>query len=391
MIRRDYLIIGGGPAGVSACEGIREYDKKGSVMIAGREAFPAYHRPALSKTVLKTASASVDDLFYKPPGWFSQNKIELRAGTVVRALNLDRRIAVLEDGQAVQFKKALLATGSRPRRPQVAGTALGNVFFLHTLRDALAIKETGALEKAITIIGGGWLAIEAAAALAQAKMKVTLMNRQHSLWQKRLDAETSQWLTDYFRQRGVNLLLGQDLNGLEGETFLKNVQTKSGDRFPAQMALIAVGSEPNLELVTNTPLSAPGGTPVNEFLETEEKGIFAAGDVAFYPDHIFGVMRRLTHWENACEQGSVAGRNMTGKKRIKFDAVPTFFSEAFDLRFEFFGDFTMPPSRAEIEGSHKKRKFVARYFRNGRLVARVHCNEAADLADAARAEIRAAQ
>jgi NADPH-dependent 2,4-dienoyl-CoA reductase/sulfur reductase-like enzyme len=244
----------------------------------------------------------------------SRNHVEMRLGTVVREFNIERRLAVLQDGQVVEFRKALLATGSRPRRPQVAGATLGNVFYLNSARDALAIRETAAIEKNLVVIGDGLIALEAAAALTEAKCKVTLMGRQPTLWRDRLDAETSQWLTNYFEKHGVKLMLGQDLNGFEGKTILKNVQTKRGDRFPAQMALVALGADPNLELVHNTPLSSPNGTPVNELLETDEKGIFAAGDIALFPDRIFGGVQRIQHWENAKLQGHIAGQNMTGKK-----------------------------------------------------------------------------
>ncbi|MEA3189352.1 MAG: 3-phenylpropionate/trans-cinnamate dioxygenase ferredoxin reductase component [Chthoniobacter sp.] len=387
-MNRDYLIIGAGIAGACACEGIRQHDKKGSVSLIGREAYLPYNRPPLSKAFLKTPQANVSELLHADAAWFAKQKIEVRTDTLVRALNLERRLAVLENGQTIQFKKALFATGSRPRRPAVAGATLGNVFYLSTIRDALAIKESGAGEKSVIIVGGGLLAVEAAASLTQAKLKVTLMNRQQALWQKWLDPETAQWLTGYFRSRGVTLMLGQDLNGFEGKTVLKNVQTKSGERFPSHLALVAVGSEPNLDLVLNTPLSSPAGTPVNDYLETDEKGIFAAGDVALFPDKISGAMRRLTHWDNAREQGKVAGQNMTGKKRIKFDYVPYFFSDLFDLNFEFFGDFTLPPSRFECEGTREKRKFRARYFRGDKLVALVHCNQDPALGKAAREEIR---
>lgn len=390
MIHRDYLIIGAGLAGGSACEGIREHDKKGSVTLAGSEAYPPYHRPPLSKAFLNTLHPSVEKLLHKDAAWYEEQKIEFRADTTVRALNIDRHLAVLANGQTIEFKKALLATGSRPRRPPAAGAHLGNVFYLHSVRDALAIREAAAQEKGVLVIGGGFVAVETAASLAKAKLKVTLMNRQQSLWGKWLDAETAHWLTDYFRTHGVTLLLGQDLNGFEGKTVLKNVQTKSGDRFAAPMALVAVGSEPCLDLVFNTPLSSPSGSPVNEYLETEEKGIFAAGDIALFPDKISGGMRRWTHWENAMAQGKVAGQNMTGKKRIKFDCVPYFFSDLFDLSFEFFGDFTMMPSRVELDGTRQKRKFIARYYRGGKLVALVHCNQDRALGQHAREQIREA-
>ena len=147
MLNRDYLIIGAGMAGVTACEGIREHDKKGSVLLVGRENFLPYHRPPLSKNFLKSSSMGTDDLLHEDAEWFKKNRIETRLGTAVRELNIERQLAVLHDGQVVEFRKALLATGSHSRRPPVAGANLGNVFYLNSIRDALAIREAAALEK----------------------------------------------------------------------------------------------------------------------------------------------------------------------------------------------------------------------------------------------------
>jgi NADPH-dependent 2,4-dienoyl-CoA reductase/sulfur reductase-like enzyme len=391
MINRDYLIIGAGLAGVRACEGIREHDKKGSILLAGRELFPPYHRPPLSKKFLKNGNMAVEELMHANGQWYTRNHVEMRLGTVVRELNIERRLAVLQDGQVVEFRKALLATGSRPRRPQVAGAQLGNVFYLNSARDALAIREVAAIEKQIVVIGGGLIALEVSAALTEAKCKTTILARHATLWRDRLDAETSQWLTDYFDKKGVRLMLGQDLNGFEGKTILKNVQTKRGDRFPAQMALVALGADPNLELVQNTPLSSPNGTPVNELLETDEKGIFAAGDVALFPDRIFGGVQRVQHWENAREQGHIAGQNMTGKKRVRFEAMPYYSSAMFDLNFEFFGEFSLPAGRMEVEGDRDRKKFVIRCYRGNKLFGRIHCNQDEGRGEEAKAEILESQ
>jgi NADPH-dependent 2,4-dienoyl-CoA reductase/sulfur reductase-like enzyme len=391
MINRDYLIIGAGLAGACACEGIREHDKKGSILLVGRELFPPYHRPQLSKKFLRNGSMSVEDLMHTQTPWYARNHVEMRLGTVVREFNIERRLAVLQDGQVIEFRKALLATGSRPRRPEVAGALLGNVFYLNSARDALAIREVAAIEKNVVVIGGGLIALEVAAALTEAKCKVILMGRQQCLWRDRLDPETSQWLTDYFEKHGVKLMLGQDLNGFEGKTVLKNVQTKRGDRFPAQMALVAVGADPNLELVHNTPLSSPNGTPVNELLETDEKGIFAAGDIALFPDRIFGGVQRIQHWENARVQGHIAGQNMTGKKRVRFEAMPLFWSLMFDLHFDFIGDFSLPAGRMEVEGDRDRKKFIIRCFRGSKLFARIHCNQDEARREEAKAEILESQ
>lgn len=388
MIYRDYLIVGAGIAGASACAGIREHDKKGSVTLVGAEPNLPYNRPPLSKPFLKNTKLTEEKLRHMDADWYHKQKIEVRIDTPVREFNIERRLAVLSDGQTVEFNKALLATGSRATRPAVAGASLGNVFYLRTIRDALAIREMGPLEKSIIVVGGGFVAIEAAAALRQSGMKVTLMNRDPFVWHRWLDAATAEWLTHLFHDKGVTLMMREDLNGFEGKTVLKNVQTKSGNRFPASMALVAVGATPNLELVANTPLSTPNGTTVNDYLESDEKGIYAAGDIAFYPDRVLGGTRRMEHWESAREQGLIAGQNMTGRKRIKYEYLPHFSSELFDIAFDFVGDFSLPPARAEVEGDRAKKKFIARYFRNGEHVATVLCNQEKAKVDSARKLLR---
>jgi len=391
MIHRDYLIVGAGLSGASVCEGIREHDRKGSVTLVGAESYLPYNRPPLSKTFLKTPKAPIEKLYALDAAWYDKHHIELRLDTMVTQFNLERHLAVLRNGQTIEFRKACLATGSRPRRPPVAGANLGNVFYLGNLRDALAIKEIAAIQKEIVVIGGGFIATETSASLTEAKCKVIMMNRDHTIWQKWLDADTSHWLTEYFAAKGVTMMMQENLNGFEGKTILKNIQTKSGSRFAASMALVAVGADPNLELVQHTPLGSPNGTPVNDYLETDEKGIYATGDIALFPDKIFDGVRRVKHWDSAKEQGKIAGANMTGKKRIKFDYVPYFFSDVFDLSFEFVGDFSFPPGSTKLEGDRKKKSFIARYYQGTKLRGMVLCNQAADKAKAARLEIREAQ
>ena len=156
------------------------------------------------------------------------------------------------------------------------------------------------------------------------------------------------------------------------------------------MALFACGAEPNLNLVRNTPLSGPHGSPVSEYLETEEKGIYAVGDLAFYPDRLMGGVRRQTHWENAREQGLVAGANMTGKKRIRYEQLPYFWTEMFDLKLHFVGDFSLQPTRVQLDGTHAKKKFIARYYQGDRLRALLLCQGSDKEVEAARVELRTA-
>src|SRR3954471_14047808 len=215
MIQRDYLIIGAGIGGASVCEGVRKYDKRGTITLIGAEAFHPYKRWLLSKAFMREKSPQPKKLGQLDDHWYDAHKIETRLNTVVTQFNIDRRVAVLGNGESIEFTKACLATGSRPLRPPVAGVGLGNVIYLRTVRDALALREMGGVEKTVVVVGGGLLACETAASLRAMKLKVSLMHRNTQLLNRYLDPETAEWLTQYFTKHGVTLLLGESLNGFE--------------------------------------------------------------------------------------------------------------------------------------------------------------------------------
>jgi len=388
MIQRDYLVIGAGIGGASVCEAIRKHDKRSSLTLVGAEALPPYKRWLLSKTFLREKTVVPKKLAQVDENWYRAQKIDARFATLVTQLNIDRRVAVLGNGESIEFKKACLAMGSRPVRPPVAGVGLGNVIYLRTMRDGFALREMAEHEKNVMVVGGGLLACETAASLRQIKLKVSVMHRHSALLNRYLDPQTAAWLTGYFAKNGVTLLMGESLNGFEGKTVLRNVQTKSGNRVAAGLAVVACGAEPNLDLVRNTPLSGPLGSPVTEYLETEEKGIYAIGDLAFYPDRLMGGMRRQTHWENARAQGLVAGANMTGKKRIRYEQLPYFWTEMFDLRLDFVGDFTLQPTRVDLSGAHGKKKFNARYYQGEKLRGILLLNATPKETEAAKTQLR---
>jgi 3-phenylpropionate/trans-cinnamate dioxygenase ferredoxin reductase subunit len=391
MIQRDYLIIGSGIGGASACEGVRKHDKRGTVTLVGAEALDPYKRWMLSKSFLREKTPPLKKLPIVDPRWYHSHKIETRFGAIVTQFNIDRRLAVLGNGESIEFNKACLAMGSRPVRPPVAGVNLGNVIYLRTIRDALALREMANLERTVMVVGGGLLACETAASLRMLKLKVSIMHRNSYLLNRYLDPDMGTWLTEYFAKHGITMLMGESLNGFEGKTVLRNIQTKSGNRVPAGLAVVACGAEPNLDLVRNTPLSGPHGSPVTEYLETEEKGIYAVGDLAFYPDRMMGGVRRQTHWENAREQGLIAGANMTGKKRTRYEQIPYFWTEMFDLRMDFVGDFTLPPTRVNLDGTYPKKKFIARYYQGDKLRGILLCQQTPREVDAAKNQLRQAQ
>lgn len=389
MIRRDYLIVGAGVGGAAVCEGIREHDPKGTIMMVGGENALPYQRALLFSALLGKGDASAASVPIHDTAWYAKHHVDLRLDTVVTQFNLERHLAVLAHGQTVEFKKACLATGSRPRRPQVPGITLGNIFYLRSLRDVEALREMLEYEKEIAVIGGGCIAAEIGALLGQrSKVRVTLVHRGKHLWARRLDEATGLWLNEIYAKHGVKLLMGETLNGFEGRTVVRNVQTKSGLRVPANLAIVAIGADMNNGLFLNTPLNYPTGTPVSETLETDEKGIFAVGDIALYPDKIFGGQRRVDHWGCAAAQGRIAGANMTGKKRIKWEWMPHLSRTVFDLRFDFVGDFSRLSTRFEIEGDRAKKKFIIRHFNLATLSGMTLCNQPEEAVEAAKVQVR---
>jgi 3-phenylpropionate/trans-cinnamate dioxygenase ferredoxin reductase component len=387
MIRRDFLIVGAGAAGIAACEAIRSLNKKGSIMLVGAEPHAGVRRPELLPAMLGPKPPAIEKLLTRDPAWFSRMKVDLRLNTIVTQFSLEQRAAVLATGQAVKFEKALLATGSRARRPQVAGANLGNIFYLRSARDLVALREVVELEKNCCVLGGGFVAAEAAALLRKLKMNVTLMTRSQHMWSRYLDPETATWFSEYLEGNGLKLMVNEHVNGFEGRTVLQRVQTKSGNRIDTTLAICAMGAEPNLQLVSASPLWSQNGCPVTERLESDELGIFAAGDIALYPNPHLGGMRREEHWDAALAMGHHAGVNMAARKMTKFEYVPWHQSKVFDLHFDFVGDFTRPPTRVELEGDRqKKRRFMLRCYQLNKLTGYVFCNMDEKVVKKARAE-----
>ncbi|MEO6742160.1 MAG: FAD/NAD(P)-binding oxidoreductase [Chthoniobacteraceae bacterium] len=387
MIRRDFLIVGAGAAGVAACEAIRSVNKRGSIMLISAEPHPGVNRPDLLPGLLGAKATPVEKLLVKDAAWFSRMKVDLRLNTLVTQFSIEQRAAVLATGQAVKFEKALLATGSRARRPGVAGANLGNVFYIRTARDLSGLREVVETEKNVVVVGGGFVAAETAVLLRKLKLNVTLITRSAAMWTRFLDLETATWLTNYLAGNGIKMMVNEHLNGFEGRTVLQRVQTKSGQRIDTTVAVVAMGSEPNLQLVSASPLWSQNGCPVTERLESDELGIFAAGDIALYPNPVMGGMRREEHWDAAVAMGTAAGYNMAAKKMVNFTYIPWHHSSLFDLEFDFVGDFTRPPTRVELDGDRaKKRTFTLKCYQLNKLTGVVFCNEDEKKVKAVRAD-----
>lgn len=367
MSEFDYVILGGGIAGGHAACEMADRVGRGEACLITAENRPPYHRPALSKAVLRGETESLSELLIRDRAFYRRKGIELKLDTPVSEVDLEAR-ELVADGERVRFERLLIATGARPRRLQLPGGQLEGVHYLRTSRDAASILATGDGSDRAVVFGGGVLGFEVAASLAESGGSVSLVFSQRRILQNSpFTPEMSDFFEACFRRRGVEILSEERLTSLNGYDGVTSVSTASGKSLAAEIVVIGVGVVPNTSLFSGTKLEIDDGLVVDSGLETNVEGIFAAGDVARFPDGIFDTDRRIEHWDNARRQGRHAARSMLGDKQ-RYRYVPYFSSSAFDLSWEFWGDRS-GADQVVYRGSIANGSFSAWWLRRRGIVA----------------------
>jgi NADPH-dependent 2,4-dienoyl-CoA reductase/sulfur reductase-like enzyme len=245
-----------------------------------------------------------------------------------------RKVLSLQAGGDFGFEKLIVATGAQPRTLDVPGAGLANVQYLRSLDDSKAIRQRAEGVKRAVVIGGGFIAMEVAAVLAQKGVEVTMVVREDRVWKQFFSAEMSVFFEGYYTARGVRFSKGATVGALKGSG---TVVLGDGQSIASDLVVAGIGVRPVTELLATSGIEVADGVMVNEYLETSASGILAAGDVANYQDVLFGKRRRVEHWDNAVSQGQYCARALMGE-RTPFKHVPYFFSDVFDLSYEFWGD-----------------------------------------------------
>ncbi|MBT3267070.1 FAD-dependent oxidoreductase [Candidatus Poribacteria bacterium] len=390
MDHAKYLLIGGGLASACAAESIRERDADGSVMMIGREAYVPYHRPPLSKGYLVEGDWEPSDFSHHDEEWYEQNNVEFRGGVTVTAVDVESRQVSLSSGDSVAYEKLLIATGADVIRLNVPGADLEGIHYLRAIPDSDALIAACKESERSVVVGGGFIGLELASSFRRLGLDVTLVYMEDRLWPATLTPYLSEWLASHYRDQGVRLLPESQVAAFQGDGRVGSVALASGAELAADFAALGVGVRPAIGLVEGTPLADANGIATNGRLETAIPGIYAAGDVAWYQDVVFGKHRRVEHTETARGHGTVAGANMAGADE-EYSDVPYFFSDLFDLELEFAGDFDVPPDAVELDGSPADGPFIARYSVGGRLSAAVCVDREEAEVDAIKDEIREAQ
>ncbi|HUI93482.1 MAG TPA: FAD-dependent oxidoreductase [Chitinivibrionales bacterium] len=379
-----YIIIGGGLAGASAAEGIREIDAEGSILIIGDEAFLPYNRPPLTKG-LWSGKKNVQDIFVKKEDFFTRQNIALRHSTRAVSVSADAKTVTDSTGTEFHFVKLLLATGGAPNRLRIPGGDDDGILYYRYLDDFLLLNPLVKDGKSVLVIGGGFIGTEIAAALAPKGMAVTMLFPEMRPCFRVFPAPLGDSILKMYRDRGITVLAGDVPKAIERKGDRFTAYTEKGKILESDLCIAGVGISPSVELAKIAGLAVADGIAVNSLLQTSHPDIYAAGDNAQFPEHLLGVTRRVEHWDNALNQGKHAGRNMAGAKE-PYAYLSYFFSDLFELGYEAVGEID---SRLETRQDWQKEneKGVVYYLKDGRIRGVLLCNVWGKV-DAARTSIK---
>ena len=380
MNRSKYIIFGGGMvAGYAAKELAERGLKPGELAIISAESALPYERPPLSKGFL-AGKDNEAGIRINAEEFYPKHGIEIRLGTDVTGVDAGQRVLRLASEEWA-FEKLIVATGARVKTLNIPGNDLAGVHYLRSLDDSKRIREHSANAKRASVIGGSFIAMEVASILAQKNIAVTMILREDRIWKQFFTPEMSRFFENYYAQRGVQFVKRASAIELLGKTAISSVKLDSDRRIDCDMVVAGVGVQPVTEPVAKLGIQIADGVIVNEYLETSQPGIYAAGDVANYLDTLFGKRRRAEHWDNAVSQGQHCARALLGDRK-PFVHVPYFFSDVFDLSYEFWGDTSGADETVE-RGELTTNSFSVWWLARGRVVAAFVMNRPDQERDAA--------
>lgn len=352
----DYLIVGGGMTADAAVRGIRETDADGSIGLISLEPDPPYNRPPLSKALWK--GKDLDTIWRRT----EERGVDLHLGTRVTQVDPKGRSAHDRNGQAYGYGKLLLATGGKPRRFPFGDDS---ILYFRNLRDYRRLRELVNQKKHFAVIGGGFIGSELAAALAMNDRQVTMIFPEAGIGAITFPADLSQSVTDYYREKGVDVRTGVNVNNVVPEGDGVAIHFDSGDLIAVDAVVAGIGIVPNTALAEDAGLVVDNGIVVDASLRTSQPYIYAAGDVASFRNPALGERMRVEHEDNANTMGQMAGRAMAGET-IEYTHLPFFYSDLFDLGYEAVG---LLDSRLETVADWQEpfRKGIVYYLKDGRV------------------------
>jgi NADPH-dependent 2,4-dienoyl-CoA reductase/sulfur reductase-like enzyme/nitrite reductase/ring-hydroxylating ferredoxin subunit len=356
------VIAGGGAAGLAAADMLRRYGYAGSITMISADADPPVDRPNLSKDYL-AGEAQEDWIPLWPPDLYKERRVDLVLGSRVASIDTSARAVVLEDGSRREFGALLIATGADPVRLPIPGADAAQVFYLRSFADSRAIVERASSAKRVVVVGASFIGLEVAASLRTRGLAVDVVAPEQRPLERVMGAEIGRFVQSLHEAHGVVFHLGQTVASMSG----RGVTLSGGGTVDADFVVMGVGVRPSIAFAERSGLAVDRGISVDEYLETSVRGIYAAGDVARWPDPHTGDRIRVEHWVVAERQGQTAARNILGR-RERFDAVPFFWSQHYDVTIRYVGHAEHWDS-VRVDGSLEALDAQVTFLRGGRPLA----------------------
>ena len=361
-VPKAVVIVGGGAAGFAAAEMLRRRHYAGSLVMLSDDDAPPVDRPNLSKDYL-AGTAPEEWLELRGSDFFQEQGIDLRLGTTVSSIDVGARTLALGDDSTLAFDRLLLATGAEPVRLQLPGIDLPHVFNLRTLRDCRRIIERATVARRAVVMGASFIGLEVAASLRARGVEVHVVAPDRRPMERVLGPQVGDFVRRLHEAHGVVFHLEDTATRIDE----RQVTLKQGGAIDADLVVVGVGVRPRLALAEKAGLAVDRGVLVDPYLETSAPGIFAAGDIARWPDPRSGTAIRVEHWAVAQRQGQTAALNMLGGRQ-PFDVVPFFWSQHYDVPINYVGH-AENWDEVVIDGDLDARDCALRYVRGGRLLA----------------------
>lgn len=333
----NYLIIGGGPAGTTAAETIRENDPEGSIALISDEQHPLYSRVMLSKPNFFLGKIPFDQIWLKGQKWYEEKKIDFLGGKVAVGLDPVGKAVTLADGVKLAYDKLLLAPGVAARKATVPGAEKAGVHYLRTLEDGQAIMDGIKNAKHAVVVGGGFISFEMTDLLHLAGIETTVVLRGDYFWQPTLDEASGKIIEEAITKAGVKILKQTEITEIKGGERIQSVVLNGVSEIACDLLIFGIGGVSQIDLARAGNIATARGILANEYLETSVPDVWAAGDIAEYKDLILEETVQLGSWVNAHAQGKTAGLNMVGKKE-PFKFVSFYTTQGFGLNIAFVGN-----------------------------------------------------
>ena len=375
--QETFVVIGAGQAGGRAVEAMRAESFDGRIVLVGAEAHVPYERPPLSKRLLISDDEGPARTYIHGEDFYREKDIDLRLGVQATHIDRDARRVTLSDGDTLDYSKLLLTTGSKVRRLSIPGSGLAGIHYLRDIEESLAIRNDLKADAALVVVGGGYIGLEVAAAARIRGCRVTVIEMEDVVMNRVVAPEIGRFFAEVHRAEGVDIRTGEGVTGFEGEGRVTAVLGAGGTRHAADVVVVGVGITAETSLAEAAGLTVTNGVVVDEFGQTSDPNIFAAGDVANQPSPVDGRRLRLESWQNAQNQAITVARVMCGT-RTPHAETPWFWSDQCDLNLQMTG-LASAWDRLVFRGDPADRKFTAFYMAADRVVMANAVNAPRDL------------